>query len=79
MASGSFERHQDAQCRSQNHRSPLSRYSRYRESSLTLVELNERAPINLVAVVDTSGSMRGEKLNLVQDRYEIVLWFVLSL
>lgn len=28
----------------------------------------ERAPVHLVAIVDTSGSMEGEKLNLVQDR-----------
>jgi len=37
-------------------------------------DLNEkRAPVSLIAVVDTSGSMRGQKLNLVQDSLEFVL------
>jgi len=30
----------------------------------------ERAAVNLVAVVDTSGSMSGAKINLVQDSLE---------
>lgn len=34
---------------------------------------DKRAPIDLVAVIDKSGSMQGEKLNLVKKTLEFVL------